>query len=281
MHKSTLAAESEYFRTLFENDRTGAFAESKTATSTIELVAEGADAFPDFLDYMYRPSEPKLTTENATAIHHFGEYFQMKRLRLLANKFWKEDFAEIPLWSSFAISTCYKHAGVFNNAEIMTAVKNKCCEYCVFPVLATIAIIVPDPQLWLYLLRMGKGTEIFSLIIGKYCKWHDVEADLLTQLTDEKFLPTIHFDAAIILAETERMLMKDAMAAANLSSLQLRCINALANGWDRVDTRGTAFCTFLSHQSHAFVSELHKASLESARKSREAARAHPLRSDND
>ena len=78
MHKGTLAVACSYFAKLFRNS----YAECETSTSKITLVKEAADAFPAFLDYVYylRTDVEILTTDNATALYHIGQYFGLQSL---------------------------------------------------------------------------------------------------------------------------------------------------------------------------------------------------------
>lgn len=266
VHKNVLVVESEYFQSLFASDgkegRSSSFSEAKSETSTIELVDEGAASFEALLDYMYRPLEPRLTTENAVVMHYFGEYFGMKRLRWLARRYWKKDL------SIANVATYYKHAGVFLDDKVMHAVKEQCCAV---PFLIEAGsngalLDVADPQLWLYLLKHYHGacSIPLSAFISEFISRHGVDAVTFSSMTGKSVLPGIFFDVAQQLVELERKIVGEGVDG-KLSCLQTRCIEALAKDWKRIDVHGGAFCTFLAHQSSTFSAELFKRTLLAAR----------------
>lgn len=264
VHRNILVVESEYFQRLFENERP--YAESKNSTSTIELVEEGAASFEALLDYMYRPGEPNLTSYNAVAMHHFGEYFGMKRLRWLARQFWKKDL------NANTIATYYKHAGVFLDEKVMQAVKRKCCSvpFLIEAGSSGILLDVHDPQLWFFLLNNFNGAYSIpmSAFVTEYCDRHNVDAVTFVQMTTKNLLPEIFFDVAQQLVVLEKKVLGDHV---DVTCLQHRCIAALAKEWKRIDVASDTFSSFLANQSPKFSAELFKQSMLAARSNSEDA----------
>ena len=261
VHKNVLVVESEYFQNLFDLDRNGgSFSESKCSTSTIELVQQGAESFEALLDYIYRPGEPNLTTENAIALHHFGEYFGMKRLRWLARQFWKADL------NSRTVATYYKHAGIFLDDKVMQAVKRKCCSvpFLIEAGSSGLLLDVNDPQLWFFLLKQFNGacSVPLSAFVCEYCDRHQVDAVVFVQMTAKSVLPEIFFDVAQQLVELEKKILG---ASVELTCLQIRCIAALSKDWKRIDVTSDSFSAFLADQSPKFSVELFKQSMLAAR----------------
>lgn len=261
VHKNVLVVESEYFQSLFELERTGSpYSESKSSRSTIELVQQGAESFEALLDYMYRPGEPNLTTDNVVALHHFGEYFGMKRLRWLARQFWKNDV------NANTVATYYKHAGIFLDDKIMQAVKRKCCSvpFLIEAGSSGLLLDVDDPQLWFFLLKHFNGTcsVPLSAFVSEYCDRHQVDAVVFVQMTAKSVLPEIFFDVAQQLVELEKKILG---ATVELTCLQTRCIAALAKDWKRIDVTSDSFSAFLADQSSKFSVELFKQSMLAAR----------------
>lgn len=258
VHRNILVVESEYFQRLFENELP--YPESENSTSTIELVEEGAASFEALLDYMYRPGEPNLTSYNAVAMHHFGEYFGMKRLRWLARQFWKNDL------NANTIAIYYKHAGVFFDDKVMQAVKRKCCSvpFLIEAGSSGVLLDVHDPQLWFFLLKNFNGSYSIpmSAFVTEYCDRHNVDAVTFVQMTTKNLLPEIFFDVAQQLVVLERKILGDHI---EITCLQSRCIAALAKEWKRIDVSSDSFTSFLASQSPKFSAELFKQSMLAAR----------------
>jgi hypothetical protein len=258
VHKNVLVVESGYFQSLF--DRNDSYSESKNSTSTIELVEEGAASFEALLDYMYRPGEPNLTTDNAVAMHHFGEYFGMKRLRWLARQFWKNDL------STKTVATYYKHGGIFLDDKVMQGVKSKCCSvpFLIEAGSSGSLLDVNDPQLWFFLLKNFNGTcsVPLSAFVSEYCARHHVDAAIFVQMTAKSVLPEIFFDVAQQLVELEKKILGSSV---ELTCLQVRCITALASDWKRIDVTNDTFSGFLADQSPKFSAELFKQAMLAAR----------------
>ena len=259
VHRNVLVVESEYFQRLFENGRP--YPESENSTSTIELVEEGAASFEALLDYMYRPGEPNLTSYNAVAMHHFGEYFGMKRLRWLARQFWKNDL------NANTIAIYYKHAGVFFDDKVMQAVKRKCCSvpFLIEAGSSGIMLDVHDPQLWFFLLKNFNGSYSIpmSAFVTEYCDRHNVDAVTFVQMTTKNLLPEIFFDVAQQLVVLERKILGEQHV--DVTCLQSRCIAALSKEWKRIDVTSDSFTSFLANQSPKFSAELFKQSMLAAR----------------
>lgn len=255
VHRNILVVESEYFQRLFESTEV-----STSNATTVELIEEGAASFEDLLDYMYRPSESHLTTKNAVAMHHFGEYFGMKRLRYLSRQFWRKDM------NANTIATYYKHAGIFFDDKVMHAVKRQCCSvpFLIEAGSSGLLLDVPDPQLWFFLLKHFNGTCSIpmSAFVTEYCERHPVDASTFIQMTNKLILPEIFFDVAQQLVELEKKILGSHV---ELTCLQLRCITAMAKEWKQIDVSSDSFSTFLSNQSPKFSTELFKQSMMAAR----------------
>jgi len=75
VHRGTLATHSTYFKTQFSTQVDTV--ERRTSTSTIRLHPDAIDAFPVFLDYIYRPEQGRkdFIRENAVALRHLAMYF--------------------------------------------------------------------------------------------------------------------------------------------------------------------------------------------------------------
>ena len=258
VHRNILVVESEYFQRLFENERP--YPESENSASSIELVEEGAAAFEAFLDYMYRPGIANLTSYNAVAMHHFGEYFGMKRLRWLVRQFWKNDL------TADSIAIYYRHAGIFLDDKVMQAVKRKCCSvpFLIEAGSSGALLDVHDPQLWFFLLKNFNGAFSIpmSAFVTEYCDRHNVDSVTFVQMTAKNVIPEIFFDVAQQLVTLERRILGDHI---DVTCLQQRCIAALAKEWKRIDVTSDSFSSFLANQSPKFSAELFKQSMLAAR----------------
>lgn len=246
VHKQNLAMgprRSEYFVRLFEND--GNFIESQENTSRIELAELAATAFPQLLDYMYTTGKKMaFTVDTATALYTLAKYFDVKRLQHEVKKFCIKDMRR---WSS--CGTYYEHATILCEDKIREPAMQSCRENIQYMKPTSRLLHVPDAQFWLDLLQ--KQTEQqekpsslphirlkTSRLVAAFCSNHAVSPQVFKQLTDEKYLPEkyIHIEAAVQFLDLERKILgsnntkQDAATAddnAQLSSLQLRCVNII------------------------------------------------------
>jgi hypothetical protein len=105
-----------------------------------------------------------------------------------------------------------------------------------------------------------------------------VTLDLLNEFTTPKYLTQIHVDAALLLLDIERKLLAElkeqeetttmtaaAAATVELSSLQDRCIQALAQKWDCIDLDDEPHKTLLQQQHALVISKIYSASLATAK----------------
>jgi hypothetical protein len=118
---ATLAAgprKSEYFLRLFKDG--GRFAGSSSSTSCINLSSKlEAAVFPALLDYIYSVDHKlEICRETATALHHLGGCFEMRRLRWDAKQFIEKKM------SASSCGTFYEHAKILNKQNILDAAAN-------------------------------------------------------------------------------------------------------------------------------------------------------------
>ena len=267
VHKHFLAVgprKSGYFTKLFEDG--GRFAENQTNTSRIELDELAANAFPDLLDFVYSLDGPlTVTTENATALHYLGQYFGMRSLRWEAKQFWKKDLT---------IDTCaiyYKHATLFQDEKVLKAAKEVATENVMKLSPSSPLVKMEYPGFWIGLMESLTITNYVSFhlstLIAELCRNIDIEAKTFAQLTTAKNLPIIHFQAALTLLEIERTVSRP--DASSLTSLQKRCIDAIAKNWHNLDTPREAIAAVLKKQSPHLLTELLLSSMSKAEKDKE------------
>ena len=242
VHRNVLALgarKSEYFARLFARER---FRESETNTSLIELESLAAVAFPVLLDYLYNAwsDELAITNENATALHHLGTYFEVTLLREKVQQFWE---------ANLSLENCalyYEHARVFNDEKVVKAVVEKCCEHLDAIDPDSDLMAVSDENLWQDILRSNKQPNSYlSTLILQFCLTHpdDVDALAFWSLTEASFMPVVAFEAAVPLLKIEKAMNAEPESSSNdqddsleLSSLQERCVTALASNWKFLDT---------------------------------------------
>ena len=242
IHRHMVAVGSkkcEYFSRLFKSS----FFEASNSTSRIELDETAANAFPIFLDYMYCPLEQelKITTENATALHYLGKYFENRRLRWLVKRFVSNDIS---------IETCsiyYAYAKSFHDDKILHAVATFCREHIdsITPENPLLKSVDLDFMMKLVGPNLSTTTsKHLSTIIARFCLDN---GDILTpesfqELTNNTTLPTIDYRAAVELMAAENRLNrqggKDGSETLHenlLSNLQERCSEALTSHISAVD----------------------------------------------
>lgn len=229
VHKVILAKgprRSEYFFRLFRDG--GRFAESETATSRINLVEIAAKAFPQLLDYLYSiDGKLEITTENATALHWLGQYFEVRRLRWDALQFCINDM------SPQTCGTYYEHALLVQNHKILGMASKFCAEHIAEIDTNSRLLHVPDPAFWLNVLHNRTTTEDFSRhmskLIAAFCCNNKSDASAFAKLTQAKYLPDIDSQAALALIDLEREII--CPDTHSLSNLQKRCLDALSRNW--------------------------------------------------
>jgi len=274
VHKHVLATgprKSEYFARVFHEG--GRFAESKSNTSRIELHEIAARAFPDVLDYVYAGERQlNVSTMNAAALHYLGGYFEMRRLRWEAKQFWKKDLG---------IKTCgryYCHAKIFEDEKILKAAAKTYAD-SILQVDASLPWITrTGPDFWLSVLEEATITSGFSrhvsTLLAKACSTMVLDGSAFEELTSKKYLPEIHFNAALKLVELEQALVKP--DAGILTCLQKRCAKALSEKWQSIDNETTM--VVLQRQRPLFLSEVLSKTIHSAKEECSSPRRSKVRS---
>ena len=248
VHRNVLVLESAYYRNVFATLPLDPDAPSATH---LELHETAALLIPDLLDYMY--GQPlTLNSENSTALHFLGDFFGLRRLRNEAKTFWQSDLAA---WN---VATYYRDAIVFRDSKVVKAVERACCQDEILSSFQPDSPIlrVPNPRLWLYLVRHvdPRHSAHLSRLVARYCSEHVVDPNTFASLMTPEHLPHIDYSVTWTLLDLERIIAGDGSGtgAAALSSLQDRCIAALEQRWSELDVNHAN----LSQQSPTFLAEL-------------------------
>ena len=253
---------SVYFERLFQTaDR---YAESKSRTSRIELDPLAAKAFPQLLDFVYSSDDNGLAanTENATALHYLGQYFEIRRLRWLARQFWKKDLSLIN------VDTYYEHAKKFHDGRVLEAAASLCSKN-IMKIESTSRIIqISDSNLWIRILDEADNHDAtrlhLSSLIAAHCGNIEVDEETFQKLTREGILPRIAFAAAPKLSDLEdkvttpddRCKGTHREGEGDLSNLQKRCVKSMAEKWEALDTSDQDTMEFLQRKKPSFLAEL-------------------------
>jgi len=234
VHKAIVAVgakKSQYFYQLIRSDN---FQESKTNTSRIELEPLAAEAFPVLLDYQYSWSdELQITDENAAALRYLAEYLGIHHLRDRAERFQIDnlDFTNCVMY--------YSHAKLFHDESIIQLIAKVCCNMLDAVELDSPLLEIPDEKLWVAILKenLGKECPHLSNIVLKFCTLHPecVNAETFSSLTEESVMPVVALEAAMPLMKLE-MANRTPDEAIKLTSLQKRCVTALALSWKHLNT---------------------------------------------
>jgi hypothetical protein len=239
VHKTFLAhgsRRSEYFSRLLRSETR--FKESQRNTSQIVLHPIAADAFPVLLDYVYG-SALSITSENATALHHLGEYFEIEPLQQTSLDFCQQNMSleNLHLYYVAAKQLC--------NEPVMSLVTEFLRAH-MDDILPTHWIVEQShPQLWIDALGLDPSqgnkrcniydTSELSLVIAKMCLSQSEDTlDAKTFHTLGEFLTMIHPNAALDLCElADRYSLDDANhgATPGLYLFQERCASTLSTQW--------------------------------------------------
>jgi hypothetical protein len=235
---------SDYFVRLFDNN--GNLSDSsRNGISRIELSELQAQAFPEFLDYTYSTGHPMaFTMENATALYSLAKYFGAKRLQNEAKQFCLQD-----LCHRDRCGTYYEHAKILQEETILESATKFCHDNITrIDFKSSRLLHVANPQFWLDLMKARAENNVihtskcqYSVIshIAVFCYKHadTLSPDIFGQLTSEQYLPMteIHPVNAMLLLDAERRVLAGNGIGVGgddkeLSSLQLRCVNAIACG---------------------------------------------------
>jgi BTB/POZ domain len=96
VHKNVLVVESQFFQSLFLQQRHSQKASMLVTTTKITVSNEyEANAFPTFLDYIYSPGSVWITQQNAITMLLLSKYFGMNRLQWLTKRFLKQNQSEL------------------------------------------------------------------------------------------------------------------------------------------------------------------------------------------
>jgi hypothetical protein len=243
---------SECFTRLFQNDN---FQESQSRTSHVDLHEIAADAFPAMLDHVCKQtSELIIDTKTAVSLHHLGQNFEIWRLRWEVKQFWQNDLD---------LSNCHvyhEHACIFQDDKVLKAVAGLCATE-IFEITPKCRILeVAGPQFWLALLEKADITEEFSLHVSTLVaevvsKNKDMETEIFRNLTDEKYLFKIDFDAARRLLEIECKIV-NLDGATELTNLQERCAESLSGNWEQLQVTHKPTMDFLRKQNPSVLTEI-------------------------
>jgi hypothetical protein len=242
VHKNVLAVGPKkcvYFERLFQNKQ---FSECEARTSKIELNTSAAAAFPCMLDYMYSPEHKlEIDTKNATALYFLGQYFENLCLRWQAAQFRQEDLSTANCGIYFA------QAQLFKEEKLLERIAKFCFENleCITP--DSDLIELSDMELWSKLFEWTRGdagssrwfykSKHLSCLFGKYISLHkdDLDATTFTRFTAPACMVEIDKSAAVTLLQVEALLFPESKTSDDLSTLQTRCVEALARAWESID----------------------------------------------
>jgi BTB/POZ domain len=221
----------------------GNFVESQDTTSRIELVELQAKAFPDLLDYLYSVGDKmSFTTDTATALYSIAKYFGVARLQNEVKKFCLEDMQSVD-----RCGTYYEHAKILQEDGILEPAATFCRDNIKSITCKSRLLRVADPQFWLDLMKehaeRGTNSSLESRLsahIAQFCFYHArvLSPEIFMQLTDKKYLLDnyIHPQPAIALLDAERRIVSNRQDD-ELSSLQIRCVKAIAGWKDKLDVK--------------------------------------------
>lgn len=265
VHKCHLAVgnrRSEYFARLFKSS--GDFKESQDQTSRIELDPLAAASFPQLLDYVYAPDGPlEINTQTATALHHLGEYFEMRNLRWDAKRFCQNDI------SLDNVDTYYQHGTLFHNETILSITADFLGRN-----IANVSLDLPivqntDPELWVQATQSvdPAHTSHWSEIVNRVGHIHmnDLDKETFQNLTVPSAMPQVDAQVALDMVELEDRLddlcdefVDEDDLVETMTSLQERCTTSLSQIWQELETKSydQDFLTNLQRRKPIFLVDL-------------------------
>lgn len=256
VHKSYLATglrKSEYFVRLFSQAKR--FSESKTETSKIQLNRMAAEAFPVMLDWVYAVGDNlKVSTENATALHFLGEYFENPRLRWESQFFWKTDMS-VQNWKTY-----YEHAKLFKDELILAALTRFSIDHIEEFSTDSDITRITDTDFWLDVLIEVKLCESKSRHAGEllsiFLQGNSVDAETFEAITCSEVLPhSFDLSVALKLLDLEMRIVEPSRTA--LTDLQYRCISSISDEWIHFrEDKGKSVMNLLQKKNPLLLTEL-------------------------
>jgi hypothetical protein len=224
---------------LFVKHFRGPFSESETKSSRMEFEPEVADVFPIVLDYMYSPDNKlDITTKNIPAVMALADYLDIASAR-----------DEIVTYCDQHVrhDTCaifYGYGEDYNIQSLLTSSIETCYLYFLL-INPDTSSIASDSRLtfWFDLRKCIKDDDEdwllhFSRHVAAFCVSHkaNLTIDDFESVTSPEILPKIHAKAAEQLIHVELELANQPNNnVTELSDLQVRCIDALADAWKTHD----------------------------------------------
>jgi hypothetical protein len=228
-HRSVLALgprACKYFWRLFESK---AFSENEAGESRIQLHCETAEELPVFLDFCYG-ADPDIHTENSVFLLYLASYFDCTALYQESTAFCNK---------AMSMSTCghfYKQASICHMADTVHVIESFCVQN-VPDILKNYSSLVDDVPLNFWVSFFAKAhfptadvSEKASELLVKACWVHQDTLELVTfQVLAEKLTHVSYHSAARMLDIEARFLENSDEKATSLTSLQTKCIAALAS----------------------------------------------------
>ena len=236
VHKNILAVgprRGEYF---VQNFRKASALDMGSVNHTeVRLEPVAAKCVPQLLDFMYSSDGAlHIDTESATGLRHLAQFFGIRILHKYVMDFIVDDL------SMSNLLVYYKDAVILGDERILDMTANHCAANILLvreddDILSTI-----DPH---FFRRVMASAEInsdekkyhISTLLAKYC---DINREYLDdtdfkKLTDEKYLPVVHYNASFTLMEMEAdlVLKEESQYITEITSLQQRCITDLKDNW--------------------------------------------------
>ncbi|CAB9529653.1 nervous system development [Seminavis robusta] len=252
---------SKYFAKLFQNS--SSFQEGKSCTTELELDSLAATAFPALLDYLYEHDKPlQVETKTATALHYLGEYLDIHHLRWDALQFCKKNI------SFDNADIYYKHAMLFQNETILGILAKFLGENSLKIDESAHILQISSPDLWINALEHSPQSPEtimhISKLMAKFAQHNPGALDLETfqALSCLEITPQIDAHAALTLCALDDKAAKD--SAEELSQLQERCSDSLAQNWESLVSPDDAMALLLKDRKAAFLVDLLLKSLRDA-----------------
>ncbi|CAB9529651.1 nervous system development [Seminavis robusta] len=252
---------SKYFAKLFQN--TSNFREGESCTTQLELDPLAMTAFPALLDYLYDEYKPlHIDTKTATALHYLGEYLDIHRLRWDALQFCKKNL------SLDNADIYYEHAMTFQNESILGILAKFLGEKILHISPEAKILQTSSPDLWVNALEHISKNEStsrhISKLVAKFAQNNPDALDLETfqSLTSLEITPQIEWNAALTLCVLEDKAAKE--STKELSQLQERCSDSLAQNWESFLLTDDATTKLLRERKPDFLVDLLLKSLKDA-----------------
>ena len=148
-------------------------------------------------------------------------------------EFWQRDIK-----NASTCGTYYEHAHILQEEKIIDQATQSCTTNIMSINAASRLVHVANDDFWIKILSHSSHGDLsrdmhLSTLVAAYCRNNQVTSQTFKKLTEKESLPYISARVSFVLLDIERKLLDP--DGSKLTCVQVRCIDAFAREWRRVN----------------------------------------------